>query len=112
MVFIGVDIEEVDRFDNLDQVFINKIFTKKEIEYCISKKKPSQHFAVRFAAKEAVIKAFSSIQINLEFNQIEIINDKNGAPIVNLKMFQNHDIKISLSHSDKYAIAFVLVQEK
>ena len=64
----GVDIIEVSRIEdaieNLEDKFLNRVYTKKEIEYCNSKNNMKyQHFAVRFAAKEAIFKAVSE---NLE----------------------------------------------
>ena len=61
----GIDIIEISRIkenvDNLQDKFINRIYTDKEIEYCESKKKQKyQHYAARFAAKEAVFKAIST----------------------------------------------------
>ena len=111
--FIGVDIEDVNRFKNIsDKNFLNKIFTKNEIKYCLSKKNYAQHLAARFSGKEAVIKALSSIDKKLELNQIEILNNKDGSPIVKLKNQKKINIKISLSHNNKNAIAFVLASKK
>ena len=110
-ISIGVDIEDISRFTYLvkDKSFLNKVFTKNELEYCLKKKNYSQHLAVRFAAKEAIIKAFSDFNKLLEFNEISITNDKDGKPIVKLKNQKDFNIKISLSHNKNNAIAFVLI---
>ena len=63
---------------------INRIFTKHEIQYCEKKAKPSEHYAARFAGKEAVIKAFYCYDIKIPLNQIEILNKKNGIPYVKI----------------------------
>ena len=54
---IGVDCVDISRFEDLKAHFIKKVYTRKEIKYCRSKMAPAQHFAGRFAGKEAVIKA-------------------------------------------------------
>jgi|SRR3989344_6266659 len=107
--FVGVDIENIDRFEKVDESFLNKIYTKEEIKYCLSKKKSSQHLAVRFAGKEAVIKAFSSFKEKLGFNQIEILNNEENIPIVKVDGYNKYNIKISLSHNNGNAIAFAIV---
>ena len=113
---IGIDCVNISRFDDKllsNNKFLEKVFTKTEILYCKKKAKPSQHFAVRFAGKEAVIKALSHYDVNVPFNQIEISNDERGIPSVRiLNGNLNHfDIKISLSHSIEIAIAVALVSK-
>lgn len=111
---IGVDIESIVRFKGLQREkskhFLAKIFTKGELDYCFSKTAPASHLAARFAAKEAVVKAVSSLgQETPNVNEIEISHHANGAPVAALK---GHDIKISLSHCGDKAIAFALVQRR
>lgn len=53
---IGVDIEDIERFKNKSEEFIQRIFTAVEIDYCQKFSKPESHYAARFCAKEAVIK--------------------------------------------------------
>lgn len=119
-VTCGVDIIEISRIkENIEQLgekFLNKIFTLNEIEYCESKKKQKyQHYAARFAAKEATFKAISN-QLNnkydISWKDIEVKNDKEGRPNViitgiNLEKIENMDI--SLSHCKEYAIANVTI---
>ncbi len=119
-VTCGVDIIEISRIkENIEQLgekFLNKIFTLNEIEYCESKKKQKyQHYAARFAAKEATFKAISN-QLNnkydISWKDIEVKNDKEGRPNViitgiNLEKIENIDI--SLSHCKEYAIANVTI---
>lgn len=113
---IGVDIENIERFtkkDILDNpALLNKIYTKKELEYCFSKKNPAQHLAVRYAAKEAVFKACSSISLKIkDYKEIEIANTNRGSPIVSIKSINPNlvDTRISLSHCTDKAIAFAIV---
>jgi len=105
---IGVDIEAVSRFSKIKyekrKKFYNKIFTSNEIKYCLSKVDPYPHFTARFCAKEAAIKALQDHKIN--FKDIEV-KMKNNKPI--LKLAQNKQGLISISHTKKYAIAFVLI---
>lgn len=114
---IGVDIENISRFEGRDLVrdalFLNKIFTKKELEYCFSKKSPAQHLAARFCGKEAVIKAINGMNIKApNYRDIEINNAPSGAPKARISKqnFSNAEISISLSHCKDKAIAFALVR--
>ena len=115
---IGVDIESVDRFAGLertqDSSFLNKIFTRNELEYCYSKRMPASHLAVRFAGKEAVIKALCSLgRVGSNYVDVEIINNKDGVPEVKIGKpgLHNLRIKLSLSHCVDKAIAFAVVTE-
>lgn len=115
---MGVDIESVERFRGLnvesDSGFLNKIYAKEELKYCFSKKDPAQHLAVRFAGKEAVIKAISGISNKVHaFKDIIIMNTKNGAPVVKIanKRKSNLSVHISFSHCKDKAIAFVIVSK-
>lgn len=117
---IGTDIIEIERLKNSysrkGNAFLDKIFTEKEKKYCFKFKDFIPHFAARFAAKEAVVKAFGlGFGKDITFKDIEIINDSNGKPEVNLsnsikEKFNFSDILITLSHSEKYAIAFCLIK--
>lgn len=115
---IGTDIESIDRFRKLDPVsgnlFLNKIFTKNELEYCFSKEKASPHLAVRYAGKEAVVKALGSMgKVNPNYKDIEILNNENGVPVarINNKGFRDLQVYLSLSHCKNKAIAFAMVTE-
>ena len=119
-IFCGTDIIEIDRIkssieENGDN-FLNRIYTKKEIEYCESKKNAKyQHYSARFAAKEAVFKALSQLlkdKYEISWLDIEIINLENGKPTVTLlKKLENIDyIELSISHSRDYAVAMALVK--
>lgn len=118
----GIDIAEVGRFRKLpyktNKNFYNKIFTENEIKYCIDKADPYQHFAARFAAKEAVIKALGK-KIG-DVRKIEIINERDGRPQVETKNLLRRriglwpkkpktKILLSLSHVKEYAVAVAFV---
>ncbi len=117
---IGIDIEDVRRFPALirNPRFLKRVFTPKEIQYCRSKKNKAQHFAVRFAAKEAIWKALSEVlkgkSKNLGHNEVGIQNTSSGKPEVvlppRLAQWKNR-ISVSLSHTDGYASAVALVEK-
>ncbi len=113
----GVDIIEVQRIqeaiEKQGERFLKKIYTEYEIAYCNNTGKMKyQHYAARFAGKEAVFKAISS-QISLNeqdiFRKIEIKNREDGKPLVNIENLklkeETINIDISLSHIKEYAIA-------
>ena len=115
----GTDIIEISRIkesiETLKDKFLNRIYTQKEIDYCESKKNQKyQHYAARFAAKEATFKAISGNLKNkydIEWKDIEILNDNNGRPQVYIKNMENYNIQnidISISHCKEYAIANVV----
>jgi len=115
-IAVGVDIENISKFQDLEQnkdrKFLQKIFTDFEINYCFQKINPAQHLAVRFAAKEAVMKASNSIvSKTLLLTDIEIKNDDNDKPNVYFKNNtpSNMEISLSMSHNDGNAIAFVIM---
>ena len=111
---IGVDIEDINRFENKSQEFLNRIFTNDEQAYCLSKPNPESHFAVRFCAKEAVIKALSALTFSHPIlNQIEVFHDENKFPRVRIldAKYENLTIDISLSHDKTKAVAFVIINK-
>ena len=120
---IGVDMIEVDRVAKKigkESGFREMVFSKKEIEYCESKAKKFEHYAARFAAKEAFLKAIGTgWRTGIAFNEIETTGDDVGKPemvllgetaksvvtaIGNLKIF------VSLSHLINIASAVVVVE--
>lgn len=117
---IGIDIIEIDRIkesiDRFGDHFLNKIYTPNELEYCLSKHNKYQHFAARFAAKEAIYKALSSEWgSEISWQDMDIMNEPNGLPVVkfsgNLEEFVNDNkgIKISMSHSENYVACVAIV---
>ena len=80
---IGVDIEDSNRFEYRSQSLLDKIFTKPEQEYCLKQAKPSQHFAGKFCANEATIKALTAYGIKgVYLTDIEIYHDDNNCPCI------------------------------
>jgi holo-[acyl-carrier protein] synthase len=116
---IGTDIVEIRRFENFRDrefsVFLQKNFTREELDYCLSKEDAAPHLAARFAGKEAVIKALYSLDITrIFYPAIAILNNDLGVPYVRINTDQTEklSIKISLSHSSAMALAFcIIIQE-
>ena len=112
----GTDIIEIERvkglIEDVKEKALNRIYTSKEIAYCECKANVKyQHYAARFAAKEAIFKAISKKlrdKFEISWTDVEILNDKNGRPEVNfiekeIKGIQS--IEISLSHCREFAVA-------
>ena len=114
-LYIGTDLVDIARIkkliDKYNTKFLNKIFSIKEQRYCNSKPIPEIHYAGRFAAKEAIIKAIKSSRVNtpIDFNSIVVLNKSDGAPYVELDKTYNCSMKISISHTDTHAISFALL---
>ena len=111
---LGIDIELISRFKNKDRLhdkkFLERIFTTSELDYCFSKKNFASHLCARFCAKEAVIKALSSIGIkHSKLNDIEVYHGKNNESLVRIEGINNINIHISLSHDKDRAIAVALI---
>lgn len=123
IIGIGTDIIEIKRIEEIitksKDEFLNRVFTQGEIEYSNSKKRFIQHFAVRFAAKEAVLKALGIGFREIKWQDIEIINGELGRPQVRLagrarEIAEEKSIQhwhISLSHSEDKAVAFVIAED-
>lgn len=113
MLKIGVDIEDVSRFENKDPKFLFRIFTQNELEYCFNNKNPHPHLCARFCAKEAVVKALSSVYPKtIPYNKIEILKHQNGEPYINILIdeLKNYNFSLSISHEKEKAVAFVVVE--
>ena len=116
----GTDIIEIDRIkesiESLGEKFLNKVFTEREIQYCESKKMQKyQHYAARFAAKEAIFKAISKSlpdKFALSWCDYEILNDSTGRPVAKvtgIDLTNIENIDLSISHCKQYAVATVVV---
>lgn len=119
-ILCGTDIIEISRVEksinNTNGRFIKEIYTEKEIEYCESRGRAKyQHYAARFAAKEAIFKAISELlndKYEVSWQNAQIINDKNGRPhieFIDVEFSQIKSIDISISHSKEYATAQVVL---
>ena len=120
---IGSDIISNNRIKKSikNKYFLKRIFTKKEIQIGLKKNNNHYFYAKRFAAKEAFSKALGTgIANGIQFNEIIVLNEKNGKPFIKLinktktiveRKLRNKKYKISLSLSDEkvYAVAFVTI---
>lgn len=107
----GIDIVEIKKLEKAvkrwGDVFLNRIYTGRELAYSQSKRYPLQHLAARFAAKEAVFKALGT-NPKLNFKDIEVINDAHGKPYCRIKN-RRSAIALSLSHTENYAVACAIL---
>ena len=114
---IGVDIEEIERFNSWSKENFERIFSSVEIEYANSKAKPLEHFCGFYCVREALIKALN--KKDLVLNKMVIEHDKNGKPyflnneyLSNIMKDYNIDsIEISISHSRNYSVGVVLINK-
>jgi phosphopantetheine--protein transferase-like protein len=109
---IGIDVINIERFRKKEYTknkkFYQKIFTNSEIKYCLGFKNNSEHFAGKFAIKEAVKK---SIKEKIPFNKILTMH-KNSKPRIILKMKSNYKFLVSVSHETNIAFAIVIALKK
>lgn len=120
---VGIDIVKIERMRDVvkkwGQRFLKRVFTENEISYCYDKKEPYLSLAVRFAAKEALVKATGSA-IPVSLKDIEVMNMENGKPLIKIdgrlrEFFNKESIKkahLSLSHEHEYGIALVVLESK
>lgn len=123
MIFgIGTDIVNVGRIrhavDRWGEHFLKRIFTQNEIAYCYGMRSPYASLAVRFAAKEAFIKAIGA-EITVPLREIEVVRSEKGRPLLNLhgrsRTFVEErrieKIHLSLSHEAEFGVAFVIMEK-
>jgi|SRR5579862_5789448 len=119
---IGTDIVEIARIEKQKPAFFERVFTPAEIAYCLSQANPAQHFAARFAAKEAAVKALNWLPKTPTITQVEVVRDEvSGAPA--LKIVPGHyaedppatpaglRLHVSLAHEKSHAVATVIAEE-
>ncbi|MBI5882561.1 MAG: holo-ACP synthase [Elusimicrobia bacterium] len=113
MTELGLDIVEIARVERVAKKaprFLTRVFTDSEIAYCRTQADCWQHFAVRFAAKEAVWKALGRLDLSLK--DISVSRTPRGKPGVLIKGRKAPGIKLSLSHCESYAAAVALAGAK
>ena len=120
---IGIDMIEVDRVGgkiSKENGFREMVFSPSEIDYCESKANPQEHYAARFAAKEAFFKALGSgWKSQTAFHEVEVSHDGQGKPMINLlgqsartlEEIAGARIFVSLSHLKRYASAIVIIEQ-
>ncbi|MBW2504015.1 MAG: holo-ACP synthase [Deltaproteobacteria bacterium] len=123
VVGIGTDIVEINRFRKFlaqeKTVLLNRLFTPEERSYAMKKQDPGPHFAARFAAKEACLKAFGlGLRHGLSWQDISVVQDQYGKPDLNLagraaeiaERRLVNTIHLSYSHDGDYAVAMVVLE--
>ncbi|MCC6397362.1 MAG: holo-ACP synthase [Bacteroidetes bacterium] len=118
---IGIDIVDAGRIRRLveaeEQRFLEKVFTRTEIAYCNAKQNRYQHFAARFAAKEAVSKALATGWAgDFRWKDIEVTNDVSGLPRISVhgrlrELLGSARILVSLSHADTHVVAMAVIED-
>jgi holo-[acyl-carrier protein] synthase len=119
----GIDIVKINRIEYLynkfKDKFLDRVFTKRELDHCRKRKRFFHGLALRFAAKEAFLKSIKTgLRFNLKLTEIEVVNDELGAPSLNLygaaktraqemKVKKTH---LSLSDEGDYAVANVILE--
>ncbi|HZY84213.1 MAG TPA: holo-ACP synthase [Gemmataceae bacterium] len=121
IVGIGTDIVECLRVGRMieehGELFLARVFTDREVRYCQSRKRATEHFAARWAAKEAILKALGTgMRRGLAWTDIEVRTELTGRPVVLLcgaakdiaQGQRVNDVLLSLSHCRAYATAYAL----
>ncbi|MDH7514482.1 MAG: holo-ACP synthase [Bacteroidota bacterium] len=120
IVGIGIDLEEVGRVEKAIERwgsrFLERMFTDEEIAYCCGKFHPAHHFAARFAAKEAFVKATGlGRNSGFRWRDVSVVNDAAGKPF--FRLAGTHDnfqppnrIHLSISHIHSHVVAVVVIE--
>ena len=121
IIGIGTDLVKISRIEKAGRDhpgFLERVFTQKEREYCNRQKFPAQHYAARFASKEAVLKAFGTgLSAGMKWTDIEVLHGVGGGPIVNISGVAKDladlkgvmQIMLSYSHDEGYAVAHAVL---
>jgi holo-[acyl-carrier protein] synthase len=120
---VGIDIVSIPRIERMldrwGSLFTRRVFTPAETAYCEGRSNPGQHFALRWAAKEAMIKALGAgLGGAIKWTDIEVVNDPSGRPRIEVHnqvkgFFADQSIKaafVSISHESEYGIAQVILE--
>lgn len=121
IIGIGIDLVKISRIERAAKqhaAFLDRVFTEREQEYCERQKYPAQHYAARFAAKEALLKAFGTgLSAGMKWTDIEVLHGEGGGPIVNVSgavrdladLKGVRQIMLSYSHDEGYAVAHAVL---
>ena len=124
MIFgIGADVVQISRIHSVSNRwgdrFLRRVFTKRESQYCQSQKNPAPHFAVRFGAKEAFLKALGvGYSEGVRWKDIEVVRSDSGRPAIQLhnhtkSLSQRHKVSgihLSMSHDGDYGFVQVVLE--
>lgn len=118
---IGIDLIEVGRLERLiakDGNFVKRMFSPEEIRYCHAKRYRAQHYAVRFAAKEALLKALGcGLSGGIGWKDISVEKDEAGKPVIRLQgkaekqlgALRGRSVHLSMSHTREWAVSCVVI---
>jgi len=119
----GVDVVEIARIrkilERLKDRFISRVFTSAEQQFCNQHRDPAPHYAVRFAAKEALFKSIGTGWAKgVTWLDVEVLREQQEAPVLKLhgeaqrlsESMGAHKVHVSLSHSDQWAVAMVILE--
>jgi holo-[acyl-carrier protein] synthase len=119
----GIDIVNIERIESMmarwGDLFLGRVFTEREIVWCQQRTRPPECFAIRFAAKEAFLKAIGrGLRNGIQWTDIEVENDPLGKPLFSfhrkakevLETQQIEKALLTLSHERPYAVAHVLLE--
>lgn len=125
LIGLGTDIVDVARIEKLlrdkRDEFLARVFSPEEITYCSGMARPAVHFAARFAAKEALMKAIGTGWAEgVGFKDIHVTNDPSGKPVLQalgetrkrLDGLGPFFLWLSLSHTREYAMAVVVIESR
>lgn len=121
-MLIGIDIIDIDRIKkSVERTprFLERVFSREEIKYCLSKANPYPSLAVRFAAKEAVRKLDPVFSGGIKFHDVEVVVDEKGKPAIRLHGIAEQkgrqagisSLSVSLSHASQQAVAAVIASK-
>jgi len=123
IVGTGIDLVNMERIERAvnrwGNLFLRRVFTEKEIEWCLKRTRPSECFAIRFAAKEAFLKAIGwGLRNGIQWIDIEVENDAMGKPFFVvyrkargvLEVLRVQSSLLTLSHEPPYAVAHVILE--
>lgn len=119
----GVDVVDIARIRSVlersKDRFVFRVFTAAEQQFCNQHRDPAPHYAVRFAAKEALFKAIGTGWAKgVTWLDVEVLREQQEAPVLKLhgeaqrliELMSAHKAHISLSHSDQWAVAMVILE--
>ncbi len=113
---VGIDIVKVPRIKHLvdkwESRFLERVYTESELDYCLTNRRKHEHLAGRFAAKEAVLKAFG---VKLPWKSIEVLSESNGRPVALVGSdkaigYSEENLHISITHIEDYALAMAVLE--
>lgn len=113
---LGIDLVELTTIKTkLSDAFIKRILSQDELTYyktITHEKRKLTYLAGRFAAKEAYTKAYNTFETTLNFKEVSILNDANGKPYIQSKYRPDDTLFLSITHTDNYAVATVILYKK